>query len=217
MAGGQAQRRVALNTYLADIADAQRIVISYRGSDGDSLKALVLLPANHRPGVRLPLVTDVYAGRLVGDSGYQDGLEKWAPAPHNLHLLAARGYAVLVPSMPLAPWGSASDPATDLVKGVLPAVDKAIDLGIADPARLGVMGISYGGYSTYALVTYTPRFRAAVALAAPANLISEYGTFFTPTRYDRFAHEGLFFVAGSEGGNTAWGRVQRRPLALLAE
>ncbi|MBA2459612.1 MAG: PD40 domain-containing protein, partial [Gemmatimonadales bacterium] len=106
--GRQVQQRLALNTYLADIADAQRLVFSYRGSDGDSLKALVLLPPAYHPGVRLPLVTDVYAGRLIGDSGYQPGLEKWTPALHNLHLLAARGHAVLVPSMPLAPWGSAS-------------------------------------------------------------------------------------------------------------
>ena len=63
----------------------------------------------------------------------------------------------------------------DLAKTVLPGVNKAIDLGIADPERLGIMGASYGGYSTLALITQTTRFKAAVMHAGFGNLISDYG------------------------------------------
>jgi len=59
---------------------------------------------------------------------------------------------------------------------VLSAVDKAIDLGIADPNRLGIAGHSYGGYTVYSLITQTNRFRAAVALAGASDLPSLYGT-----------------------------------------
>jgi dipeptidyl aminopeptidase/acylaminoacyl peptidase len=49
-------------------------------------------------------------------------------------------------------------------------------MGIADPARLFVLGHSYGGYGVYGLVTQTNRFHAAVALAGFCDLISLYGS-----------------------------------------
>ena len=51
-------------------------------------------------------------------------------------------------------------------------VDKAIDMGIADPERLAVMGWSYGGYMTSFLVTRTGRFKAASMGAGLPNLVS---------------------------------------------
>jgi dipeptidyl aminopeptidase/acylaminoacyl peptidase len=53
-------------------------------------------------------------------------------------------------------------------------VRKVIDLGIADPARIGVMGQSYGGYSVLCLITQTNIFHAAVARAAEGDLIGQY-------------------------------------------
>src|SRR5205085_323810 len=45
-----------------------------------------------------------------------------------------------------------------------------------DAERLGVMGGSYGGFMTNWVITQTPRFKAAVAIASLSNLISFYGT-----------------------------------------
>jgi dipeptidyl aminopeptidase/acylaminoacyl peptidase len=89
----------------------------------------------------------------------------------NLQILATRGYAVLLPDTPL----KKGTPMFDLLKTVIPGVDRIVDLGIADPDRLGVMGHSYGGYSTLSLITQTTRFRAAVDSAGPGDLISAYG------------------------------------------
>jgi dipeptidyl aminopeptidase/acylaminoacyl peptidase len=47
----------------------------------------------------------------------------------------------------------------------MPGVNRLIELGIADPDRLAVMGQSYGSYSVLALVTQTTRFKAAVITA----------------------------------------------------
>jgi dipeptidyl aminopeptidase/acylaminoacyl peptidase len=76
-----------------------------------------------------------------------------------------------------------------LTAGVLPAVDKTIELGIADPNRLYLMGHSLGGFATYGIVTQTNRFKGAVALGGLTNLISAYGQFDTVSRYDEFPHE----------------------------
>ena len=45
-----------------------------------------------------------------------------------------------------------------------------------DTTRLGVTGGSYGGFMTNWVITQTPRFKAAVAIASLSNLISFYGT-----------------------------------------
>jgi dipeptidyl aminopeptidase/acylaminoacyl peptidase len=63
----------------------------------------------------------------------------------------------------------------DLVKTLLPGVDKVIEMGIADPERLGVWGSSYGGYSTLALLVQTARFKASAVDSGFANLMSLYG------------------------------------------
>jgi len=183
-------RLLALNEHLAGIADVQRRLITYRGIDGDTLQALLLLPANHDSARRYPLVAWVYAGDIVRDT-LPWPTAKNDPHPYNLIPLVSRGYAVLVPSMPLpsGPGNPHGDPYIDLPKGVMPAVDRAVELGIADPDRLGVIGASFGGYSTYSLVTFTTRFRAAVAMQGPSNLISLYGEF--PQRFIESPHERL--------------------------
>jgi dipeptidyl aminopeptidase/acylaminoacyl peptidase len=63
----------------------------------------------------------------------------------------------------------------DLVKNVMPGVDKVVEMGVADPGRLGLMGHSYGGYSVLSLIVQTTRFKAAIASASQGNLISSYG------------------------------------------
>lgn len=192
------------NKFLNEIAQGEFRRIDYRGLDGQDLKGWVILPVNYEVGKRYPLVTWVYAGMTVGERPSQMAQLNM---PHSLNqqLLTARGYAVLVPSMPLKPEGETTDPYLELTKGVLPAVDKVIELGIADSKRLAVMGQSYGGYSTYGLITLTNRFQAAIALAGIADLTSLYGQFDVRFRYDEFAHERLFYQSWNEGGQGRMG------------
>src|SRR5260370_30563974 len=63
----------------------------------------------------------------------------------------------------------------DLAKTVLPGVDKVIELGIADADRLGVIGHSYGGYSTLSLLVQTKRFKAGMMIDGFGDLIASYG------------------------------------------
>jgi len=214
---GDQQRRLAkMNTFLDDIAEGKRRMIQYRSLDGQELKGWLILPPNYQSGKRYPLVTYVYAGAIMGDrSPLFASLNQGSFL--NLQLLAARGYAVLVPSMPLKPMGEAGDPYMELTKGVLPAVDKAIELGIVDPQRLAVMGHSYGGYSTYGLVTQTNRFNAAIAIAGISDLVSSYGVYDYGFRYQDFLEDFPSLQASFESGQLRmgnppwkdWGRYLR--------
>jgi dipeptidyl aminopeptidase/acylaminoacyl peptidase len=202
----QFKERIALNSFVGQIADPKRMLIHYRGIDGDSLKAVLILPVIHESGRRYPLITWIYPAWIATDTiSFSFLYDKQSVSSLNLHLLLSHGYALLIPTVPMPPDGQASDVYTELPKGVIPAVDRAIDLGIADPERLGVMGHSFGGYSTYSLVTSTNRFKAAVSIAGPSNLVSLYGTFWASQRYHDYPHEELFQPALSESGQLRMG------------
>lgn len=55
----------------------------------------------------------------------------------------------------------------------LSGLDHLIDRNLADPKRLGVIGISYGGFMTAWLITQDSRFAAAVAVAPVTNRVSQ--------------------------------------------
>jgi dipeptidyl aminopeptidase/acylaminoacyl peptidase len=59
---------------------------------------------------------------------------------------------------------------------MIAGVDHLVAQGVADPARLGVMGWSYGGFMTSWTITQTQRFRAASVGAGVTNLVSFTGT-----------------------------------------
>ncbi|HEV8234045.1 MAG TPA: prolyl oligopeptidase family serine peptidase, partial [Gemmatimonadaceae bacterium] len=54
------------------------------------------------------------------------------------------------------------------------AANKLIETGVADSARLGVHGTSYGGYATNLLITQTNRFKAAINISGKVDVISFY-------------------------------------------
>ena len=158
-----------INSQIGSISFGKSRIIDWRGIDGQQLHGALLLPSNYEEGKRYPLIVDVYGGSFRSSTTYRFGLS--GSGVENLQILATRGYAVLLPDTPLRK----GTPMQDLLKTVMPGVDRAIDLGIADPERLGVMGHSYGGYSTLSLIVQTTRFKAAVDSAGPADLISFYG------------------------------------------
>lgn len=190
-AAGKVTELLALNTHLDAVTWGERRSIAYETADGTKLNASLILPPDYRPGRRLPLLVWVYGGYEVPADPNGDYMTaRWRAGIYNLYLYAARGYAVLVPSMPLGPRDGKRDVLTELPKGVLPAVDKVVALGIADPERVGVFGQSYGGYSVMGLLTQTQRFRAGVAIAGVSDLVSVHGQFDPTARgYPGIEHE----------------------------
>jgi dipeptidyl aminopeptidase/acylaminoacyl peptidase len=192
------------NTFLRDIVAGEIHLFDYRSLDGETLKAALLLPPDYQPEQTYPMVAWVYPGQIVSSPASRS-YEINNPNPFNMQLLAAQGYMVLEPSIPLKPEGDVDDPMLRLINGILPAVEQAIALGFADPNRLFLMGQSFGGYATYGLITQTHRFKAAVALAGLSNLISLYGLFDARQRYEEVVHEDLFAPTLLEVGQLRMG------------
>lgn len=187
-AGGQPRELLALNRHFANVDLGRTAIFDYSGSDEQPLKAAVLLPPGYRDGDRLPVITWVYGGYTVrGADDYF--LDPYMPGIYNLRLYAAKGYAVLIPSIPLRRDGT-QDHLPALATAVLPAIEKLAAMGIADPARVGVMGQSYGGYTALGLATQTGRFKAVIAIAPLADLTAFYGAFdITARGYPGIEHE----------------------------
>lgn len=144
-------------------------LIDWLSDDGEALHGALLLPSKYQKGQRYPLVVWVYGGELQSNRFDTFG---FAYDIVNMQLLATRGYAVLLPDSPQHDGGS---PMADLAKTVLPGVNKVIEMGIADPERLAVMGHSGGGYSTLALIVQTKRFKAAVEIDGMSDLVGFHG------------------------------------------
>jgi dipeptidyl aminopeptidase/acylaminoacyl peptidase len=68
--------------------------------------------------------------------------------------------------------------------------------GVADAARLGICGWSYGGFMTAWAVTQTDRFRAAVMGASISNWLSFHGTAEISTWDELFWRESPFEQSG---------------------
>jgi dipeptidyl aminopeptidase/acylaminoacyl peptidase len=200
----KSDRILETNTFLREIKSGQLRQIEYTSLDGENLKARLILPTDYDSEQTYPVLTWVYPGSIVSPIPSSLYALNFL-SPFNLQLAAARGYVVLVPSMPLNPEGEADDPMLKLLNGVIPALDKAIALGIADRERLFLIGQSFGGYAVYGLITQTNRFKAAVSLAGLANLVSLYGAFDPRLRYQNNAHEDFFNGAIMESAQVAMG------------
>jgi dipeptidyl aminopeptidase/acylaminoacyl peptidase len=164
MTGGKTLDLLAsANTFTKDIVRGPESLIDYLSLNREPLKAILTLPVDRIIGRRYPLIVKVYPGRIfttVSDD------RQFAREPEDVAVPA--GFAVLQPSMPRNIPGMHEQEGfsiLSLTNGVLPAVEKAIAIGAADPDRVFVTGVSHGGWATYGLVTQTNRFKAAMTIA----------------------------------------------------
>ena len=163
---GERQQMSELNPHLRDLKFGDTRFVETQTKEGERLQGVLMLPANYEEGKQYPLVTWVYPGiaRYIYSFGFDDYIM-------NFQLLAARGFAVLAVDIP----STSNKPLKELPGYVLPAVDKVIEMGIADADRLGITGYGSGGYFTAGLMTQTNRFKAAVCGGGFYNLTRIYG------------------------------------------
>ena len=141
--------------------------LTYTAADGLPIPALLTLPAG-RAAKSLPLVVFPHGGPAASDL---DEFDWWAQA------MAAQGYAVLQPnyrgsylnwkfmSAGFGEWGRKMQ--TDLSDGVRYLAKE----GLVDPARVCIVGASYGGYAALAGVTLEGDvYRCAVSVAGLSDL-----------------------------------------------
>lgn len=187
-----------------------------KARDGLELPAWLTLPKGKsladKP--RLPLVVLIHGGPWVRGPA-------WAWDPY-VQFLAARGYAVLQPQFrgtqglglkheraSWKQWGQAmQDDISDATRW-------AIEQGVADPARIALMGASYGGYSALmGLVREPALYRCAVAWVGVTDLNLLYSVSWSDTS-DAIKQHGMPLLLGDPVKDAAMLRAQS-PLSHAA-
>jgi dipeptidyl aminopeptidase/acylaminoacyl peptidase len=149
---------------------------------------------------RLPTVLHIHGGP-TGAWGPGGTLDEIA--------LCSAGYRVLMPNIRGsatygAGWiGALSNRWGEVdAEDAVAAVDGLVARGLADPDRLAVMGLSYGGFLAQWLVGVSDRFRAACSENGVANQASAWGNSFFGVHYNRRA--GLGDPLSDEGMKQLW-------------
>ncbi len=151
-------------------------LLSWQSADGRfDIEGLLTYPVGYQEGSRYPLILNVHGGPAgVYSQNFTGG-----PSIYMLQYFAQEGFAILRPN----PRGSTGygkefryanfqDWGYGDFQDLMAGVDHVIELGVAHPDSLLLMGWSYGGYMTSFAVTQTDRFKAASMGAGLPNLVS---------------------------------------------
>ena len=159
---------------MAELEIARTEEVNFKSKDGTDVHGLLTYPIGYVKGTKVPLLLRIHGGPN-GQDQHSFSIER--------QVFAASGYAVLAVNYRgssgrgqkfsrsiFADWGHYE--VEDLQAGV----DYVIQMGVADPDRLGVGGWSYGGILTDYMIATDTRFKGATSGAGTAFTVAFYGT-----------------------------------------
>jgi dipeptidyl aminopeptidase/acylaminoacyl peptidase len=151
-------------------------LVTYKRADGVQCSFTLYLPPDYKEGTRLPTVVWAYPLEFsdAGTAGQISGSTQKATSivgPSHLFFLL-EGYAVLDnTTMPVvgSPETVNNTYVEQIVMSAKAAIDKATEMGVTDPDRVGVGGHSYGAFMTANLLAHSDLFRAGIARSGAYN------------------------------------------------
>ncbi|WP_160735409.1 S9 family peptidase [Altericroceibacterium endophyticum] len=141
--------------------------------DGAPLRARVMLPPDFDPERRYPVIVgSVYSDGLRNQWGGRVAHPTWGLDQN----LVSRGYIIVQPEI-RGSFGRGSEWNAPMlhsygeldINDIQDAAQHMVDIGIADPDRIGIWGSSYGGLMTLMSLFKKPGFYAAGVAGAPAT------------------------------------------------
>jgi dipeptidyl aminopeptidase/acylaminoacyl peptidase len=190
-------RRTSFNDHIVEgrvFPDVR--TVRWMGEGGVEIEGVLMTPAGAEGS--FPTIVCVHGGPTWNWGAY------FSDSEPNAVLLASAGYACLLPN----PRGSAGrghafaqavigDGGGIDYRDIMAGLDHVIAEGIADPGRLGIAGLSYGGYMAGWAVGQTDRFAASVAMSVVSNYVSFHLTS-EVWWYDHAILEGVWHDASSQ-------------------
>jgi dipeptidyl aminopeptidase/acylaminoacyl peptidase len=158
------------------IRGIKKQLVTYKRPDGVDLSFTLYLPPDYKAGTALPTIVWAYpleftdastAGQVSGSTNRFTTISGISQL-----FLLLKGYAILDnTAMPVI-----GDPETvnntfvqQITADAKAAIDKAAEMGVTDPNRVGVGGHSYGAFMTANLLAHTDLFKAGVARSGAYN------------------------------------------------
>ncbi len=148
---------------------AKRVLFDYKDKDGHRLQGFVSLPEDWQQGKKLPMLVSFYEKNSQNFNRYT--------APSFITGMGAlpveavsRGYITMFADVYYHTGSSHSDQ----LNAVEAATKKVIELGYADPAKIGVNGHSYGGEGAAFIATRSRMFAAVGVGAGVTDLFTDF-------------------------------------------
>jgi dipeptidyl aminopeptidase/acylaminoacyl peptidase len=153
--------------------------VSAEADDGHPIRAWLVLPEGAAADSKAPMLLWVHGGPMMSWNNWSWRWNPW--------LMAARGYAVLLPDPALSTgygqdfvqrghhsWGDRP------YRDIMAVTDAAVARADIDETKTAMMGGSYGGYMANWIAGHTGRFKAIVSHAGLWTLDQMFGTTDSP-------------------------------------
>ncbi|MGE0556118.1 MAG: prolyl oligopeptidase family serine peptidase [Gemmatimonadales bacterium] len=166
------------NPQLTEVALGRHEVVRWKSKDGMEIEGIVIYPVGYQPGRRYPTMAFIHGGPSGvwtqsfpgswGNYGHVYAGNGWVSFYPNIR--GSSGYGEKFLAANVRDWGGGD------YQDVQSGLDHLVARGIADSARMGQAGWSYGGYMTAWTLTQTSRFKGVMVGAGLTNMYSMYST-----------------------------------------
>jgi prolyl oligopeptidase family protein len=147
----------------------KRILFEFKNKDGVRLQGILGLPDDYKPGEKRPMLVTFYEKN-------SQNLHRYSPPSYLTGMGASpiealsRGYITMLPDVHFHTGLSHSD----MLECVEAATKKVIEMGYADPKRIGVAGHSYGGEGAAFIGVMSKMFAAVGVGAGVTDLFNDF-------------------------------------------
>ena len=159
---------------LTDVQFQDAITVTFEGDGGTMIQGWYITPPDFDLNEKYPLILNIHGGpKLMYSNQFN----------FEFQLMAANGYIVFYCN-PRGSQGYGQEFTDEITldyggscfRDIMAGIDHMISLGFVDENRLGVTGLSFGGWMTTWIIGHTDRFKAAIPMAPFVNMFSFYGT-----------------------------------------
>ncbi|RUO26762.1 S9 family peptidase [Aliidiomarina minuta] len=176
---GNLQRLTDSNPWLADVRQPRQETIVHEARDGLRLEGILVYPLDYQEGQQVPVIMAIHGGP---EAHIRNGWNDRYSTP--TWYAAQQGYATFFPNyrgstgrgVNFSKLGQ-NDYAGKEFDDIVDAKEHLVEIGLADPDRVGITGGSYGGYaSAWGATKQTEHFAASVMFVGISNNLSKFGT-----------------------------------------
>ncbi|MFB3852675.1 MAG: prolyl oligopeptidase family serine peptidase [Vicinamibacterales bacterium] len=157
------------NPQQKDFIWGHRLLFDFKNRDGVRLQGVLTIPDDYKPGEKRPMIVTFYEKN-------SQNLHVHVPPVYMVSMgrmptqAVSNGYLTMMPDIHFRTGSSHSD----MLECVEAATRKVIEMGYADPKRIGVTGHSYGGEGAAYVGTMSKMFAAVGMGAGVVDLYNDF-------------------------------------------
>ncbi|MCJ7582098.1 MAG: prolyl oligopeptidase family serine peptidase [Candidatus Aminicenantes bacterium] len=168
------------------------ILIEYANKGGKRLQGVLSIPDDYQQGQKLPMLVDFYEKNSQNLNRFSRMIYRDTPM---FYKYVSNGYLVLLPDVHF----NTRTTHSDMLDCVEAAVKKVIEMGYADPQRVGLHGHSFSGQGAALIAGRSKMFAAIVAGAAATDLVADFNQLWKSSGTNQHSYD--YYGQGRFGTN----------------